>query len=227
MNRWTDTKTWTCLRRTERRYDTWMNRGSWNEKTEKQSESWLNSRSVIMQICTWEMSNLFILKRIFTNTIPIFQLLWPWSPWKPFRLRSNPVVECPCEHSWRAMQKQKPVTFAGVLCNWTFEVPFTLSIDFNAAMSLAILLWLNCLDFLKNNASHSKNGLQPKLTRYDANVDADAPTKALFTRLHLHFASNFKNWFYGNKWWCSYLTFAFNDEDQRKMQTQTLSVNKS
>ena len=34
------------------------------------------------------------------------------------------------------------------------------------------------------------------------------------------FASNFKNGFYGNKWWCSYLTFTFDGKDQRKTQTQ-------
>ena len=31
---------------------------------------------------------------------------------------------------------------------------------------------------------------------------------------HLTFASNFNNGFYGNKLWCSYLTFAFNDREQ-------------
>ena len=50
----------------------------------------------------------------------------------------------------------------------------------------------------------------------------DMLCKALFT---LEFASNFKNEFYGNKCWCSYLTFAFNGKDQRKTQTQTLSLN--
>ena len=29
-------------------------------------------------------------------------------------------------------------------------------------------------------------------------------------------ASNFKNGFYGNKWWCSYLTFAFHEKRKRR-----------
>ena len=37
----------------------------------------------------------------------------------------------------------------------------------------------------------------------------------------------YKNGFYGNKWWCSYLTFAFDGKDQRKTETQALSVNKA
>ena len=41
------------------------------------------------------------------------------------------------------------------------------------------------------------------------------------------FASNFKNGFFGNKSWCSYLTFAFDGKDQRKTQTHTLNVNKA
>ena len=39
------------------------------------------------------------------------------------------------------------------------------------------------------------------------------------------FALNFKNGFYGKKWCCSYLMFAFEGKDQRKTQTQMLSVN--
>ena len=39
-------------------------------------------------------------------------------------------------------------------------------------------------------------------------------------------ASNFKNGSYGSKRWRSYLTFAFDGKDQRKVQTQMLSVNK-
>ena len=41
------------------------------------------------------------------------------------------------------------------------------------------------------------------------------------------FASKFENGFYGNECWCSYLTFAFDGNDQRKTQTQTPSVNKA
>ena len=40
------------------------------------------------------------------------------------------------------------------------------------------------------------------------------------------FVSNIKNGFYGNKWWCSDLMFTFDGKGQRKIQTQTLSVNK-
>ena len=57
--------------------------------------------------------------------------------------------------------------------------PFTLSISVNAAMSIAISLQLNCSDFLRNQASHYKNGLQPRLIRYDAGVGADAPNQSL------------------------------------------------
>ena len=41
------------------------------------------------------------------------------------------------------------------------------------------------------------------------------------------FASNFKNGFHNNKWWCSYLTFAFDGKDKKKTQMQVLSVNKA
>ena len=39
------------------------------------------------------------------------------------------------------------------------------------------------------------------------------------------FASNFKNGFHGNKWWCSHLTLECDGKDQRKTQTQTSCVN--
>ena len=42
-----------------------------------------------------------------------------------------------------------------------------------AAMSLPISLILNCLDFLINQTSHFKNGLQPQLIGFDASVDYD------------------------------------------------------
>ena len=41
------------------------------------------------------------------------------------------------------------------------------------------------------------------------------------------FASNFKNGFYGNKWGCSHSIYAFDGNDQRKTQSQALSVNAS
>ena len=41
------------------------------------------------------------------------------------------------------------------------------------------------------------------------------------------FASKLKNGFYGNKCWCSYLTFQFDIKDKRKTQTKMLSVNKT
>ena len=59
---------------------------------------------------------------------------------------------------------------------------FTLSVSINGAMSLAIFPWLNCLDFLTNQVSFSKNGLQPQLIRYDTSSDAEAPNQSL-TRL--------------------------------------------
>ena len=52
---------------------------------------------------------------------------------------------------------------------------FTLSISGNASMLLGISLRLNCLHFLINQVSHSKNGSQPELIRYDASVDANTP----------------------------------------------------
>ena len=42
-----------------------------------------------------------------------------------------------------------------------FKGPFQLIISVNAVMLLAISLWLNCLDFLINQASRSKNGFNP------------------------------------------------------------------
>ena len=39
--------------------------------------------------------------------------------------------------------------------------------------------------------------------------------------------SHLTSGFYGNKWWCSYLTFAFDYTDESKTQTQMLSVNKT
>ena len=44
-------------------------------------------------------------------------------------------------------------------------------------MSLALSLWLNCFDFLLNQASRSKNGFEHQLIRYDANFDADTPNQ--------------------------------------------------
>ena len=38
---------------------------------------------------------------------------------------------------------------------------------------------LNGLYFLVNRGSHSKNGLQPQLIRYDTSVDTDAPNQSL------------------------------------------------
>ena len=60
-----------------------------------------------------------------------------------------------------------------------FKGPFTLSVRVNAAVSLVIALWLKYLDFLMNQTSHSKYGLQPQLIRYDTSIDADAPNKSL------------------------------------------------
>ena len=47
---------------------------------------------------------------------------------------------------------------------------------------------------------------------------ATGNTKTLFT-LNGCVCVKLKNWFYGNKWWCSYLSFAFDGKDQRKAQT--------
>ena len=52
---------------------------------------------------------------------------------------------------------------------------FPLNVSVNAAISIVISLWLNCLDFLMNQASHSRNGLQPQLMIDNASVDADTP----------------------------------------------------
>ena len=57
--------------------------------------------------------------------------------------------------------------------------PFTLIVSVNAAILLAISLWFNCLDFLINQGSLSKNGLKPQLIRYDINIDADAQNQSL------------------------------------------------
>ena len=43
----------------------------------------------------------------------------------------------------------------------------------------AISLRLDYSGFLIKQVSRSKNGLQPQLIRYDASVDAGAPTKTL------------------------------------------------
>ena len=56
---------------------------------------------------------------------------------------------------------------------------FTLSVTINTAMSLVISLWLNCLDYLINQMSHSKNRLQRQLIKYDASTDADALNQSL------------------------------------------------
>ena len=53
--------------------------------------------------------------------------------------------------------------------------------------------------------------------------DILASSLELCSHLPSTFASNFRNGFYGNKWWCSYLTFAFDGNDQRKMQRQTFA----
>ena len=53
--------------------------------------------------------------------------------------------------------------------------PFTLSFSVNTAISLAILLSLNCLDFLINQANCSRNGLQPQLIIYNTRVETDTP----------------------------------------------------
>ena len=46
-------------------------------------------------------------------------------------------------------------------------------------MSLAIWLWLNCLDFLINQASRFKNALQLQLIRREANIDADTTNQSM------------------------------------------------
>ena len=35
------------------------------------------------------------------------------------------------------------------------------------------------IGFLKSQESHSKNGLQPQLMRYDASIDADGPNQSM------------------------------------------------
>ena len=55
---------------------------------------------------------------------------------------------------------------------------FNLGVSVNASMLLAISLWLDCLNFLINPASCSKNGLQLQSIRYDS-IDADAPEQSL------------------------------------------------
>ena len=68
-------------------------------------------------------------------------------------------------------QLQKHITW--------FKGPFTLSVSRPDAMVLAISLWLNCSNFLINQASHSKNELQLKLIRYDAIINVDALNQSL------------------------------------------------
>ena len=44
--------------------------------------------------------------------------------------------------------------------------------------------WLNYLDFLINQVSCSKNGLQPELITYDASVDAEVPNQSLMLSIN-------------------------------------------
>ena len=48
-----------------------------------------------------------------------------------------------------------------------------------AVMSLLVSFLLNCLDFLINQASLSKNGWPSQLMRYDTSVDTDASNQSL------------------------------------------------
>ena len=89
-----------------------------------------------------KMSNLFILKRKIVVTMVVMEI---------FQLRSIPVVSCPCVGE-QCKTKIRPG-------NWTLEGLFTLSISLNAVTLLAILLWLNCLDFLIHEVSNSKKWL--------------------------------------------------------------------
>ena len=66
---------------------------------------------------------------------------------------------------------RKSFVTVAVPCEWTLSV--------NAATSLEISLWLNCLDFLIHQASFSKNGSHPQLMKYDASDDPDAPNQPL------------------------------------------------
>ena len=52
--------------------------------------------------------------------------------------------------------------------------------------NIASNIALNCLDFLINHKSHSKNGLQPKLIRYDASVDTEAPNQSCALMAYFH-----------------------------------------
>ena len=63
--------------------------------------------------------------------------------------------------------------------SWVHKSPFTLRVSIYAAISIAITVWLNCLDFLIFQASRFKNGFQLRLIRYYARVDADAQNKSL------------------------------------------------
>ena len=59
---------------------------------------------------------------------------------------------------------------------------FTLSFSINVVMSLAISITrIKLLRFLKliNQTSHSENGLEPQLIRYDTGIDNGAPNQSL------------------------------------------------
>ena len=60
-------------------------------------------------------------------------------------------------------------------------------------MEVVILFLLNCLDFLINQASHSKNGLQPQLIWYYANIGADLKI------LQILGDGNYTRWLVGNE----------------------------
>ena len=68
--------------------------------------------------------------------------------------------------------------------SWVHKSPFTLWVSIYAAISIAITVWLNCLDFLIFQASRSKNGMQLQLIRYYAIVDLDAPNESLMVSVN-------------------------------------------
>ena len=103
-------------------------------------------------------------------------------------------------------QLQKHITW--------FKGPFTLSVSRTDAMVLAISLWLNCLNFLINQRSHSKNELQLQLIRYDASINVDALNQSLVLSLNgaqvnqdingfIEQLKNYflKKWNFASWWW--------------------------
>ena len=58
------------------------------------------------------------------------------------------------------------------------NINININVSINIATSLAILL-IKLLDFFKEPGESLQKWLQPQLIRYDARIDAGAPTKSL------------------------------------------------